>query len=76
MRRALVVVIVYSPKLKVTVRRAARCLRPCERLSSPLSVMQSLLIVRVNEARPSCHYSLPAEVKDDGVESCKVNEAL
>ena len=68
--------IVYPPKLKLMVRRAAKRLRPSDRISNPPSVMQSQLIVRVNETRPSCHYSLPAEVKNDGVESCKVPEAL
>ena len=67
---------VHPPKSRVIIWRAARCLRLCERLRSPPSVMQSHLIVRVKEMRPSCHYILPAEVKNDSVESNKVNEAL
>ena len=58
------------------VWRAARCLRPCDRLSSPPSVMFLHLIIRANESRHSCRYSLLAEVKSDGAETCKVLEAL
>ena len=67
MRRAIVVVIVYLPKLIVTVRRAAKRLKPIDRASSPLSVMLLHLIIRANETRHSCHYSLPVEVKNDGM---------
>ena len=48
MRRVLVVIIVYPSKSRVTVRRAARCLKPCDRISSPPLVMFSHLIIRVN----------------------------
>ena len=33
----------------MTVSRAARCLRPCDRLSSPPSVMPPHLIIRAND---------------------------
>ena len=56
--------------------RAARCLRPCDTLSSPLSVIFSQLRIRRHETSSSCCYNLPVEVKSDGVESCKASEAL
>ena len=55
---------------------ATRCLKPCDRLSSPSSVMFKHLRIRRNETKNSFCYSLPAEVKSDGVESCKMSEAL
>ena len=58
------------------VWRATRCLRPCDTLLSPPSVMFTQLRIRRQETRNSCYYSLPADVKSDGVESCKVSEAL
>ena len=58
------------------VWRAARCLRPCDRLSSPASVMHGHLIIRTNETGHSCHYSLPAKVESDGMESCKMSKIL
>ena len=76
MRRAIAVDIVYLLKSRVMVWRAARSLRPCDRLSSPSSVMFSHLRIRRHETRNSCCYSLPAKVKSDGVESCKIPEAL
>ena len=39
----------------MTVWRVARCPRPCDRLLSPLSVMQSHLTVRANEASHNCY---------------------
>ena len=56
--------------------RAARCLRLCDRLSSPPSVMSTHLRIRRHETSNGCCYSLLGEVKSDGVESCKVSEAL
>ena len=59
------------------VLRAARCLRPCDRLSNPPSVMfLPHLRIRRNETSSSCSHSLPAEVKSDDLESRKVPEAL
>ena len=54
------------------VWRPVRCLRPCDRLLSPPSVMPPHLIIRANETKHSCDYSLPREVKSDIKESCKV----
>ena len=48
MRRAVLIVIVYSPKSRAMVWRATRCLRPCDRLSSAPSVMFSQLSIRIN----------------------------
>ena len=76
MRRGIVITIVYEEKPKVIVWRAARCLRPCDRLSTPPLVMFSHLIIRTNETSPSCDYSLPLKVKSDGTESCKVSKTL
>ena len=76
MRRAIVAVIVYSLKSRLIVWRNARCLRLCDRLSSPMSVMLRQLQIRGNEINKGCRYSLPAEVKTDSVESCKIPEAL
>ena len=56
--------------------RAARCLRPCDTLSSPPLVMLLHLRIRRHETSSSCCYNLPVEVKSDGVESYKVSEAL
>ena len=67
---------VYKLKLRVTVRRAARCLRPSDRLSSPPSVMLLNLIIRTNETSHRCHYSSRIEVESDGMESCKVSKTL
>ena len=72
----MVIVLVYCSKSRVMVWRAARCLQPCDRISSPLLVMRVHLIVRVNETRHSCHYSLPAKFKNDRMENCKMPEVL
>ena len=47
---------VYKLKLRVMVRRAARCLKPFDRLLSPSLVMLSYLLIRANETTHS--YSL------------------
>ena len=76
MSQGVVVVIVYSLKSRVMVRRPVRCLKHCDRLSSPPSVMLSQLRIRRDETSNSCSYSLPIEVKSDGVESFKIPKAL
>ena len=58
------------------VWRAARCLRPCDRLSSPASVVLEHLIMRANKMSYSCHYSLLEEVERDGMKSCKVSNTF
>ena len=67
---------VYLVKFRVIVWRAARCVRPCDRLLSPLPVILLHLRIRKNDTDNSCYYGLPAEVKTDRVESCKASEAL
>ena len=76
MRRAIVVISIYSLKLILIVWRATRCLIPSDRLSSPLSVMLRHLMIRTNEMINSCHYNLPSEVDINSLESCKMPEAL
>ena len=71
----MVIVIVYALKSRVIVWRAARCLRPCDRLSSPLSVILPHLKIR-SERINSYDDSLPAEVKCDILESYKMFQAL
>ena len=56
--------------------RAARCIRPCDRTSSPVSVIPSPLIIRAYEASHRRYYSLLAEVESDSMESCKASEIL
>ena len=56
--------------------RAARCLRHCDRLSSPESVMLGQLMIGVSETSRSFHHSLPVELESDSVESCKMLEAM
>ena len=51
MRRATVVIIVYCLKSRAMVRRATRYLKPCDRLSSPMSVMRLDLMIRANKMR-------------------------
>ena len=46
MRRVVVAVIVYKLKSRVIIWRAARCLRPCDRLSSPPSVILKQLGIK------------------------------
>ena len=75
MRRAVDIVIFYYLKLRVMAWRAAKCLRPCDRLSSPLSVMLSQLRIRINETSSS-YYSLLVEVKTNGMDGRKMFEAL
>ena len=72
----MIAAIVYPVKSRVMVLRAARCLKPCDRLSSPLSVMPSQLRVRRNETKNSYCYSLLVKVKSDGVKRYKMSEAL
>ena len=71
----MVIVIVYELKSRVIVCRAVRCLRPCDRLSSPLSVILPQLRVRSEKAN-SYDYSLPAEAKSHILESHKMLQAL
>ena len=56
--------------------RAPKCLRPCDRLSIPVSVISIQLIIRTNEVSQSFDYSLPAEAKSDDVKSRKMSKAL
>ena len=56
--------------------RAARCLRPCDRLSSPLLVIFEQLIIKANETSHRCRYSLPNEIESDIMKSCKVSKTL
>ena len=72
MRRAKVVVMVYNLKWRVTVWRAARCLRPCDRLSNPSSVIQVQLTIRASYQ----HYNLQGEVESDRMDSYKVSKTL
>ena len=76
MRRTIVIITVYLKKLRATVWRAAKCPRPCDRLSSPLSVMRPQLGIRKNEKSNSCYSGLLVEVKTNDVESCMMLEAL
>ena len=75
MRREIVVNVVYPLKSRVIEWRAARCLIPCDKLSSPLSVML-LQLIRESEPSNSCCCSLPAKAKSDSVESCKMYDTL
>ena len=72
----IVIVIVYTLKSKVTVWRATRCLRLCDRLSNPLLVMFPQLIIRRGETSDGCCYSLLLKVKRDRAESCEMSDAL
>ena len=74
MRWAIVVIIVYQPKSRVMVWRSTRRLSPCDRLSSPASVMPSQLIIKANKTSHSYHYSLPVEAESDGVKSYKMSK--
>ena len=76
MRRGITVIIVYHLNSRVIVWRAARCVRLCDRLSNPLSVMLGQLIIRANKTSHSCRYRLLVEVESDGMENCKMSEAL
>ena len=76
MRRAVAFIIVYFRKSREIVWKAARCLKMCDRLSSPLSVMLLQLKIRRNEARNSGCCSLLADFKSDLMESNKINETL
>ena len=58
------------------VWRDARRLRPCDRLSSPLSVMLEQLIIRANETSYCCRYSLLVEGESEGIESYNVFKTL
>ena len=77
MRRPIVVA-VYLLKLRVMLWRAARCFRPCDRLSSPSLLMLLQLRIKRNKTTDRyCYcYSLPAEAKSDSVESYKMFQAL
>ena len=76
MSHSIAIIIGYPKKFRVTAWRAVKCLRPCDRLLSPLSVILEHLIIRVSETSHSCHYSLLAEVEIDSMESCKMSETL
>ena len=76
MRPAVVVIIVYLQKSRVMVWRAARSLKPCDRLSSPLPVIFQQLIIIANETSHRCRYSLPNEIESDIMKSCKVSKTL
>ena len=66
----------YLLNLRLIVWRVTRSLRPCDRLSIPVSVIFRQLIIRTNETSYSCHYSLLAEVESDGVQSSEMPETL
>ena len=68
MRQAIFVIIIYFPKSRAIVWRAVKCLRSCDRLSSPPSVMFRQLVIRANKMSNSCHHSLPVEVEGDDIE--------
>ena len=76
MRRAIIVAIAYQSKSRLILLRVSRSLRPCDRLSSPPSVMLSHLRIRRNETSNSYCYSLPTEVQIDSVEIFNKPEAL
>ena len=57
MRPVIVAVKIYWRSLRVMAWRAARCPKPRDRLSSPVSVTLSQLMIRTNEANNSCCYS-------------------
>ena len=73
--REIVVNMIYPLRPRVIEWRPARCLTPCDKLSSPLSAML-LQLIRGNESSNSCCCSLPAKVKSDSVKSYKMFEAL
>ena len=75
MRQSVVVFIVYLPKSRVIIWRAARCLR-CDRLSSPPSVIFRQLVIRADKMSHSYHHSLPVEVESDGTESYEMSKIL
>ena len=56
--------------------RAAKCPRPCDRLSSPPSVIFPQLRITRSETGSKRGYGLPFEAKNDGMESCKMPKAL
>ena len=62
--RAIVVVIIYPLKSRVILLRAARCLTPCDKLSSPWSVILLQLIIR-NKISNNYSYNLLDKVKSD-----------
>ena len=66
---------VYELKSRAIVWRPVRCLRLCDRLSNPPSVMLSHLI-RANKMSHSCHCSLRAEVETNSMESYEMLENL
>ena len=76
MRQAIAVVIIYPLKVRLIALKAARCLRPCDRLMAPLSVMLRHLRVRRNEMSNSFCGNLPAKVKTNSVKSCRLPETL
>ena len=59
-----------------SVEYVLRSLRPCDRLSSPPSVMLLQLRIRRNKMTNGYCYSLPFEVKGNIVESFKKLQAL
>ena len=70
------VIIVYQLKSRTMVWRAVKCLRSCDRLLSPPSVMVLELIIRTDEVTNRCHYSLLSEVEINSMESWKMLEPL
>ena len=56
MRQGIVVIIVYQLKLRVILRRAAKCLRPSDKLSSIPPVMIEL-IIRANDINNFLYFS-------------------
>ena len=58
------------------VWRAARCLRPCDRLSSPVSVILRQLKIIRNKMTNSYYYGLHIEVESEKIKSCKMPETL
>ena len=57
-------------------RTRERCLRLCDRLLNPPSVMLGQLIIRANEMSHSCYYSLPVEIQSDDIKSYKISKLL
>ena len=70
----MVAILVYRLRSRVMVWRDARRLRPCDRLSSPPSVMLRQLTIGVNETSRCWRYNLLVEDESDGVESCNVSK--
>ena len=72
MRQTIAVILVYQLKSRVILRRAARCLTPCDSFLSPPPVMLSHLSIERNERDNSCDYNLLSEANTDSVETYKM----